>query len=315
MKSGGPPRRREEAPGGASSASRQCLPLGGRRRSLLVPVGVTIGLHLVLLVCQVVAATVTGSVAIGANALHVGVDTAVHLVALGGVWLATRPADPRHPYGYERYEAVASLAIGTLLLVAVALIISSAVPRLISPETSRATGLGAAVMAVSALATGVLSICLRERGRRLQSRVLGSESIHAAADTLIAFGVLAAVVGAPLGFPWLDPLAALGVGGVVAWRGWEVVRGAADVLTDAVAVDTDAIRAAALAVPGVRDCHAVRSRGEAGRVRVDLHVHVAPDLTVVEAHRIALDVESHIRMLNAGVAEVLVHVGADQSAV
>ncbi len=314
MKAGGPARRREESLGGASSAPHQRLALVGRRRSLLVPVGVTIGLHLVLLASQVVAAALTGSVAIGANALHVGVDTAVHLVALGGVWLATRPADPRHPYGYERYETVASLAMGTLLLVAVALIVSSAVPRLLAPEPSRATGFGAAVMAASALATGALALYLRDRGRRMQSRVLGSESIHAAADTLIAVGVLAAVAGAPLGFPWLDPFAALGVGGVVAWRGWGVVRGAADVLTDAVAVDTDAIRAAALAVPGVRDCHAVRSRGEAGSVRVDLHVHVAPDLTVVEAHRIALDVESHIRTLNAGVAEVLVHVGADEDA-
>jgi cation diffusion facilitator family transporter len=284
-----------------------------RRRELLVPVGVTIGLHLVLLVAQGAAAALTGSVAIGANALHVGVDTAVHLVALGGVWLATRPADPRHPYGYERYEALASLLIGMLLLVAVALIVSSALPRLADPQASREGAVGGAVMAVSAALTGGLALYLSRRGQQLHSRVLRSEAVHAAADSLIAVGVLAAVGAGGAGFPLLDPIAALAVGGVVAWRGWGVVRGAAEVLTDAAAVDTDAILAAALAVPGVRDCHAVRSRGEAGHVRVDLHIHVAPELTIVEGHRIAEEVEATIRRLDLGIAEVLVHLGADQS--
>jgi cation diffusion facilitator family transporter len=284
----------------------------GRRRELLVPLVITIGAHLLLLSAQALAAVLTGSVAIGANALHLAVDTAVHAVAVGGVWLATRPADPRHPYGYERYEALASLLIGMLLLVAVALIVSSAIPRLIEPEPSRSTWTGMGIMAVSASATGVLAWFLHRRGRQLRSRVLRSEAVHATADALVAVGVLAAVGAGGAGFPQVDPLVALFVGGVVAWRGWGVVRGAAEVLTDAAAVDTHVIRATAMAVPGVRNCHAVRSRGEAGHVRVDLHIHVAPDLTIVEAHGISEAVERRIRQLDFGIAEVLVHLGAAQ---
>ncbi len=311
---GSAPRREGATRGQRSFAGRQSLALSARRRNLLGPLGITIGLHLVLLVAQTGAASLTGSVAIAANALHLGVDSAVHFVALGGVWLATRPADPRHPYGYERYEALASLLIGALLLVVVALIVTSALPRIVEPEPTRATGVGMVVMAGSAASTGALAVYLRGRGREMQSRVLGSEAIHAAADSLIGLGVLGAVaLTAAGGVPALDPIMALGVAGVVAWRGWAVMRGAAEVLTDTAAVDTDAIRAAALAVPGVRDCHSVRSRGEAGHVRVDLHVHVAPELTIVEAHEIAREVESSIRGLDFGIAEVLVHLGADQT--
>ena len=284
-----------------------------RRRVLLIAVGVTIGLHLALLAAQAFAAVLTGSVAIAANALHMGVDTAAHLVALGGVWLATHPADPRHPYGYERYEVLASLLIGMLLLVAVGVIVSSTLPRLAEPRPSTATVIGLAIMALSAASTAGLAVYLRRRARQTQSLVLRSESIHAAADVLISIGVLAAIGVSALGLPRLDPIVALCVAGVVAWRGCVVVRGAADVLTDAAAVDTEAIQAAALSVPGVRDCHAVRSRGEAGHVRVDLHVHVAPELTIVEAHEIARGVESAIRRLDFGIAEVLVHLGADQT--
>lgn len=285
-------------------------PADDRRQALLSAVGVTLGLHVILLAAQAVAAVLTGSVAVAANALHIAVDTTVHLVALGGVWLATRPADPRHPYGYERYEALASLLIGMLLLVAVGVIVASAAPRLAAPQPSTDTAVGIVIMAVSAAAAGGLAVYLRRRGHDTNSRVLHSESIHAAADALISLGVLGAIGASALGMLRLDPIVALGVAAVVAWRGWLVVRGAADVLTDAAVVDTDAIEAAALSVPGVLDCHSVRSRGEAGHVRVDLHVHVDPKLTIVAAHQIAVAVERRVRQLDLGIAEVLVHVGA-----
>jgi cation diffusion facilitator family transporter len=301
------------APRPGHETGRQAATLAVRRRDLLVPVAVTLALHVVLLAGQGLAAAMTGSLAIRANALHVGVDTVVHLVALGGVWQATRPANPRHPYGYERYETLASLLIGMLLLAVVVLIVAEAMPRLVAPEAGRATGVGAAVMAASAVASGALAIYLGRRGRRLDSRVLRSEAVHAAADSLIALGVLVAVAAGGFGVAALDPIAALLVAGVVAWRGWAVVRGAAAVLTDAAAIDTEAIREAALRVPGVRDCHAVRSRGEAGHVRVDLHVHVAPELTIAQGHAIAVAVEDEVRRLDSGIAEVLVHLGADQS--
>jgi cation diffusion facilitator family transporter len=289
------------------------LALATRRRRLLLPVGILFGVHLALLAAQVLTAVITGSVAIGANALHIAVDSAVHIVAIGGVWLATRPADVHHPYGYERYEALASLVIGMLLLVVVALIVSSAVPRLVQPAPNRATGLGAIVMAGSTLSTALLALYLQRRGRQLASRVLFSEATHALTDSLVTLGVLAAVALSGIGLWSVDPLVALAVAGVVAWRGWEVVRGAAEVLTDTAVIDIATIRAAAEAVPGVLDCHAIRSRGEAGHVRVDLHVHVAPDLSIVEAHRIARDVEQRIREVDAGIAEVLVHLGAGPS--
>ena len=156
------------------------------------------------------------------------------LPSAGSGWRPAQPI-PDIRTAYERYEALASLLIGMLLLVAVGVIVASAVAR----SDCRARG---------------------GRGRRLARRL--------------------------------------------------VVRSAADVLTDAAVVDTDAIEAAALRVPGVRDCHSVRSRGEAGHVRVDLHIHVDPALTVVAGHQIALAVEDRIRQLDLGIAEVLVHVGA-----
>jgi hypothetical protein len=147
--------------------------------------------------------------------------------------------------------------------VAVAIIIASAAPRLSEPRPSTATGIGLAIMAASAAATGALALYLRRRASQTSSRVLRSESIHAAADALISVGVLGAIGGSALGLPRVDPIVALGVAGIVAWRGW-LVGGAADE-TDAAAVDTT-IQAGA-SVPGVDDCHS-GARGRCGHVRV-----------------------------------------------
>ena len=283
--------------------------LGERRRALMRTLAVAIAVHAALAVGQLVAALLTSSVGITASALHVVVGTAAHAVALGGTWLATRPPDARHPYGYERYEAVASLLIGILLLAAVGLIVVTAVPRLLQPRALDASAVGFAVMGASAAANAVLAVFLGRRATRHRSRLLRAEAVHAFADFAAALAVAAGVGLSVAGFLAVDPLVALAVGVVVAWRGLRIAWGAAEMLADAAPLDLESIRALAMTVDGVRDVHAVRSRGEAGRALVDLHIHVRPDLTVEEAHVIAGRVAEVIEAETAEVAEVLVHVG------
>jgi cation diffusion facilitator family transporter len=202
------------------------------------------------------------------------------------------------------------MGIGMLLLTSVGLIVMTAVGHLIAPRSLVAPAIGGAIMALSAAANGGLSWFLRRRARALGSDVLATEAVHAWADGLAALAVIAGIGLSRAGFPRLDPTVALGMALLVAWRSWTIIQGATAVLTDAAMVDLEAIRRAAAGVVGVLDCHAVRCRGEAGRVRVDLHIHVAPELTVVRAHDIARAVEARLRAELPGISEVLVHLGA-----
>jgi cation diffusion facilitator family transporter len=271
---------------------------------------VTLAVHGGLGLAQGLSAWVTGSAGIGASALHLLMGSVAHALALAGIWLATRPPDPSHPYGYARYEHVASMGIGMLLLTSVGVIVITAVGHLVAPRPVAAPGVGVAVMAASAAANGGLSWFLRRRARALGSHVLATEAVHAWADGLAALAVIGGIGLSRAGFPRLDSAVALGVAVLVAWRSWTIIQAATAVLTDAAMVDLEAIRRAAADVEGVLDCHAVRCRGEAGRVRVDLHVHVAPDLRVARAHEIARAVEERLRAEIPGINEVLVHVGA-----
>jgi cation diffusion facilitator family transporter len=270
----------------------------------------TLAVHGVLGVAQGLSAWVTGSVGVGASALHLLMGSVAHVLALAGIWLGSRPPDPTHPYGYARYEHVASMGIGMLLLMAVGAIVVSSIGRLVVPRPVSAPGIAAAVMTASAAANAGLYEFLRRRARVLRSQVLATEAVHAWADGVGALAVVGGIGLSQLGVPRLDPAVALGLALLVAWRSWTIVQAATAVLTDAAVVDLDAIRHTVAEVAGVLDCHAVRCRGEAGGVRVDLHIHVAPELTVDRAHEIARAVEERLRAEVAGISEVLVHVGA-----
>ncbi|MEZ4554775.1 MAG: cation diffusion facilitator family transporter [Dehalococcoidia bacterium] len=281
-----------------------------RRRALVRPLALAVGVHALLAMAQFGGAWFTGSAGITASAVHVTIGAAAHVSSLGGIWLSTRPADARHPYGYERFESLSALVIGMLLLAAVGLIAAVAIPRLIHPEEVSRGGWGIALMAASAAANGGLFLVLRRADAHLSSRILRSEATHSLADAVAAIAVLAGIAASYGGLLRFDPLVALVMGGVVAWRAWSIVRDAAATLTDVTPLDVEQLRLLACGVAGVEDCHAVRSRGEPGQVRVDLHIHVDPGLTVQEAHAIAQAVDARLRGEVGGIAEVLVHIGA-----
>lgn len=273
---------------------------------------VALGVHVALALIQGASAWLTGGVGVGASALHGIVGILAHGVALGGAWMGTRPPDATHPYGYERYEHVAAMAIGMLLLATVGAIGFSAIARLMRPTPLAATALGVGVMIASAIANASLWRVLRRRARNLASRVVASEATHAGADLLMAVAVIVGLALSRVGIPWLDPVVALGVAGLVAWRGWSLVWTSAEVLTDAAGADVDAIAHIAAGIKGVNGVHAVRCRGELGRLRVDLHIHVDPDLTVAHAHTIARGVAERVTAELGGICEVLVHIGAGE---
>ncbi len=78
-------------------------------------------------------------------------------------------------------------------------------------------------------------------------------------------------------------------------------------LLDRAGLDPGQVVATALGLPGVVDCHAVRSRTAGGTVHVDLHIHVDPEMTVARAHDLTHEVEVAIRRRFSMVSDVIIH--------
>lgn len=226
------------------------------------------------------------------------------------MYLASRPPDPQHPYGYERYEPLAAMGIAVAMILALLEILERAWASLWSPGVPAVTGLSFAIMFAATGLTLGLSAWERRRARQLSSTVLHADAARAWGDTLVSLSVIVGLVAVSLGFPFVDTLVSVAVAGIIAWTAWGIVHGASGVLTDAAVGDVERIAQVAAAVEGVRGCHQVRARGVSGMVRVDLHVTVDPAMRVDEAHRVAEEVGRRVREQVGGIAEVLVHVGA-----
>lgn len=243
-----------------------------------------------------------------ADAFHSGLDASANVIGLVGIALASRPPDRNHPYGHRKYEAIAALILGVFLLLASLEVIRGVVERLLLGGQPEMNGPLFLLMLLTLPANLAISRYEARQGERLRSSILMADALHTRTDVLVTLSVLASLAAVHLGLPWLDPVVALGVVGVIVAAGLRILRSTALVLTDSAAVDPKEIERVALSVPGVRAIHRVRSRGTPDETYVDLHLKVDPAMSTEQAHAIATEVEERLKAEIPGVVDAVVHI-------
>ncbi|MEC4183200.1 cation diffusion facilitator family transporter [Adlercreutzia sp. R21] len=275
-------------------------------------------LWIVLLLNMAVAAAkffyglASGSASMQADGIHSVFDSLGNVIGLIGIAVAARPADAEHPYGHSKFETYGSLAIGVLLLVAAFEVGSGAVAKLASQSyTAQVTPVSFVVM-VGTLAVN-LGVTLYERraGRRLHSEILAADAAHTLSDAFVSIGVIAGLAFVAAGYPVADPIMALLVTVAILFSAVSVFRTGLRTLSDHARIPSDEVAAAAEKVPGIRQVHAVRTRGTEAEVYCDMHVLVDPQMTVLAAHDLGDEVERAVKAAFPAVKEVLVHIEPD----
>jgi cobalt-zinc-cadmium efflux system protein len=220
------------------------------------------------------------SLALLADATHLGTDVVGLAVALVAQLLVARPASRRRTFGLRRAEALGAQANGLLVLGVAVWIAVEAAQRLGHGQPVDGAGLlGVATLGlvVNAVATVVL---VRVAGKNLNLR---AAMVHMFADVASSLGAMAAGIGIlAFGATWLDPAASLGIAALVAWSAWGVLRDTTNVLLEAAprGVDVDQVERALFGEAGVEAVH-------------HLHVwEVASDLPALSAHIVLGEVPS-----------------------
>jgi cation diffusion facilitator family transporter len=109
----------------------------------------------------------TGSVALSADGVQSLLDGLANVVGLIGIAIAARPPDQDHPYGHERYETLASMAIAVLMAAGVFEIVQSAVEQLREGTEPAITPLSFAILAATMAINASVSLWERREARRL----------------------------------------------------------------------------------------------------------------------------------------------------
>jgi cation diffusion facilitator family transporter len=145
-------------------------------------------------------------------------------------------------------------------------------------------------------------------GQRLSSEVLLADAMHTRSDVLTSLTVIAALAGSALGYPILDPIAALVVVLFIAYAGWEIAVSTSNVLGDRVVIAEDQLRRIVLGVPGVLGCHQIRTRGSADHVFLDLHIWMRRDMPLQEAHAKSHVVKDLLMQRFPQIADAVIHI-------
>jgi len=281
------------------------------RASALRRVGILVlGVNLVLALAKGGVWYLTGSLAVGSEAVNSLADTVYSFVILAGLYLTTQPPDFEHPHGHERIEPFVGLFVAVGIFVAGGVVLWQAATTILGGTVSITRSPAAVgVLAAAGVAKYLLYRYCLAVGKEHHSPALVASALDNRNDILTASAALAGVLGAAAGFPLLDPLAAVLVGFAILYTGVEVVRDNVDYLVGA--APPEELRAEivrrALAHPEVAGAHDVIAHYVGPEIDVSLHIEVEGDHTLREAHDIETAVIQSIQELKE-VDDVFVHV-------
>jgi cation diffusion facilitator family transporter len=242
-----------------------------------------------------------------ADGLHSLFDSTANIIGLVGISLAARPPDRDHPYGHAKYESFAAIGIAILLFASCLQLMLAAVDRLQSRAVPDVTQISFAIMASTLIINIGVSSYEYILGRRLKSSILVADSMHTRSDIYASLGVILGLFAVRMGYPLADPLIALFICLLIVHTGLEILKESSTALLDRAAVDEQVIVDLARSVEGVCNCHAVRTRGMAEEIYVDLHIGVDASLSMDKAHEVGEDVERAIKSRIPEVRDVVVH--------
>ncbi len=268
----------------------------------------TLALNLVSAGIKLAVGLFTRNLTVLSDSIHSMLDAANNVLGILALKAAWRPPDANHPYGHRKYEAVAALAIGGLMSLTSWEIIKAVGGRYLRGQVEPPT-LGPvfiALMLVSGIISLFIAIYEHRRGRALGSPFLVADAAHTRADVAVTGLSLVSLTLAPR-WPWLDGVLAMAIVLYVLVTAFKIVRENTLVLTDAVVLDPEPVRAVVESVEGVRNCHAIRSHGMPDDIHLDLHIVVPPDLTASQAHQVEMAVHRRLLQEFPQIAEVAIH--------
>lgn len=280
--------------------------LVGRRIALL-----SMSVGVVLATAKIIVGVRVGSASVISDGCEAAADVLSSGFVYAGLWLASRPPDYDHPYGHGRYETLAGLAVGALLLLTGAAIFWNGLVRVHESNALQVYALYPLIAAFF-LKTSLAGTKFRV-GKRIDSSALQADAWHDITDLLSTAVASAAVVLTlinPQRFAYADHVGGMVIGLIIFALSIRVVRQTVEQLTDAMPDNSklSAIREVAMSVPGTSGIEKCFARRTGLKYHVDLHLEVDPDMTVRESHEIATEVKHEVKTRLRWVADVLVHV-------
>lgn len=230
---------------------------------------------------------------------------------------SSQDADEEHPYGHARFETLATVILGAILIAVAGAIVWDAISRFFNDQTLTYGWLIIGVAVVSIISKEAMYHLTMRTAIETKSDLLKANAWHHRSDAISSFIVLIGVGLEMAGYKYFDSIAALVVGLMVIKIGFDLVLDASKELVDT-ALEPDKvehIKQVILSVDGVKALHFLRTRKMGESAWVDVHILVSPMITVSEGHLISETVRLSLIETVENIGEVMVHIDPEDDEV
>jgi len=251
-----------------------------------------------------------GSLSLLAQSIDSVTDLFSMIAVYIGIRLSRKPPSKRFPYGYYRFETLASLIIAVLIFLTGSEILRESILRLLNPQPITAPLYALIVAASSTPILYVLSKHTKKVGEEINSKALIGQAADFRADIYSSSLVLVGVFSSVFGYPFVEGIVGsvisvfvLKVGATLAWQGLLV-------LMDAVENPETIIEIKKIVeeVRGVREASRIRIRRSGPFCMGELTIGVDQRLSVEQAHRVSEDVERRVKEEIPVVESLIIHI-------
>ncbi|MGM9653595.1 MAG: cation diffusion facilitator family transporter [Eubacteriales bacterium] len=248
----------------------------------------------VLFLGKLLAGTISGSVSITADAVNNLSDASSSVISLLGFKMASKPADPEHPYGHARYEYLSGLVISVLILLVGLEVLRSGVEKILHPETVAFSWLAVGILAASILVKLWMAFFNRRLGREIHSETLHASAADSRNDVITTSAVLCAMLISHYAHINLDGYMGAAVALFILYSGVGLVQDTISPLLGR-APDPETVRSIhdrILTYPGVLGTHdlMIHDYGP-GRQFASVHVEMAAEENILESHDVIDNIE------------------------
>ena len=246
------------------------------------------------------------------DAVHSLSDVFATFIAFLGVRLSKKAADKEHPYGHERFECVASLLLGVILLITGLGIGKAGLEKIFAGSYGTL-----AIPSMIALMAAIVSIVSKEAmywytrhyAKVLNSPAFMADACHHRSDAFSSVGSLIGIAGAMLGFPVMDSIASV----VICLF---ILKVSYDILKDAIVkmMDTSCgedyektLTAYIAAQEDVVQVDLLHSRMFGNKTYIELELQVDGNLPLREAHAIAERIHDNVEAHFSEIKHITIH--------
>jgi len=270
--------------------------------------------NIVLSIFKLLAGIFGFSYAMIADAIHSISDSFATGIAYIGIRIGERPADESHPYGHANAETIAAFVVALTILGTGVFVGVDAVHLVVQKHFE--------TPAMIALVAAVISIIIKEAmfrytlkvGQRNNNPAVIATAWDHRSDVYSSVAAFLGILGARLGFQYLDPIAGLVVAALIIKMSLTLFRSNIGILMDErpeTAV-LDEIRATALEVGEVRAIDSLKVHRRGSTFTIDIEIAVDSRLTVEQGHQVAAEVKNKLLSKIEHVQDVMVHVNPYQ---